>query len=281
MISTKQLASGLRTLGVVTGDTVLVRAGLRGVGEIEGGPLGFLRALLEAVGQSGTIVSLAFTDSVFLRRPRMEDAFTPLKKSNAGALPNVMLQHPGRLRSTHPTCSYVAIGSAASRILNGHDETAGAYEPVRRIVALEGKCVLVGCVESSPGFTTSHLAEAELGLYKRIIFPQLNSSYYRTSSGELKLFRRRDLGLCSRSFYKFYAHYVARGILSTGMVGAAYSILAPARQAYEVDLDILKKNPRFNVCDSPDCFCCNAGRWDRLHCFPRYALRRLLRRPRA
>lgn len=272
------LTADLRELGISSGDTVLIRAGLKAIGEIRGGPNEFVTALLDVVGARGTVVSLAFTDSSFFRKPSPDEAFTVAKKSNAGALPNAMLRHPEMLRSTHPMCSYVAIGASAQSILAGHDETAGAYEPVRRIIECGGKCVLVGCVSSSPGFTTAHLAEVDLGLNRRVIFPRLNSTYYRTASGELKLFRRRDLGFCSQSFYKFYAHYVRNGILTTGKVGAAYSILAPARSAYEIEYDVLSSDPKFNICGSPDCYTCNAGRWDRLYRLPGYALRLFRRR---
>lgn len=84
-----------------------------------------------------------------------------------------MLSHPKAFRSKHPTNSYVAIGKNAKYIFGNHDENSGSYEPIRKIVELEGKMILIGCVESSPGFTTTHLAEVDLGLHKRIIFPNL------------------------------------------------------------------------------------------------------------
>jgi len=91
---------------------------------------------------------------------------------------------------------------------------------------LNGKVVLVGCVSDSPGFTTAHLAEVDLGLHKRVIMPRLNVAKYYDENGQLKIFMRNDPGLCSNSFWKFYSYYVKRGVLNTGMVGNAYSILA-------------------------------------------------------
>jgi aminoglycoside N3'-acetyltransferase len=265
-------------LGVQSGDMVLIRAAMGSVGRFSGGASAFVQALLEAVGAEGTVVSLAFTDSAFMRKPQIENAFTPQTKSYAGALPNAMLQHPDHYRSAHPMCSYVAIGRHAAGFTRGHDAAAPAYEPIRKLIAHGGKCMLVGCVASSPGFTTTHLAEADLGLLSRVIFPWLNSTYYRAPNGEVKLFRRMDSGLCSQSFYKFYAHYVSAGVLRTGFVGNAYSILVPAAAAYNIEHRILASNPQFNVCDSKECPTCNARRWDRLHKLPGFAVRRLLSR---
>ena len=265
-------------LGIQSGDFILVRAAMGSVGRFTGGAAAFIDALLKVVGPEGTVASLAFTDAPFIRMPRAEDAFTPQKKSYAGALPNAMLQHPDHRRSLHPMCSYVAIGRLADEFTRGHDETSPAYEPIRKLVAHGGKCMLVGCVASSPGFTTAHLAEADLGLHSRVIFPWLNSTYFRTADGTLKLFRRLDAGLCSLSFYKFYAHYVVAGILRTGSVGNAYSILAPAAQAYEIERRILSRDPQFNVCGAANCLTCNGRRWDRLHKIPGFLVRRVWNR---
>ena len=177
-------------------------------------------------------------------------------------------------------CSYVAIGRLAEDFVEGHDENAPAYEPIRKLIAHNGRCALIGCAASSPGFTTTHLAEADLGLLSRVILPSLNTTYYESTDGQLKVFRRKDLGLCSMSFSKFYSHYVTEGILTTGLVGNAYSIAAPAREAYAVDRRILAREPQFNVCGSDYCFTCNARRWDRLHKMPGFFLRLIASRLR-
>lgn len=277
-LSADSLLEDFLRMGVAPGDTILLRASLGAVGRLRGGADVFIGALLKAVGAEGTIVSLAFTDGAFLKKPKIEDAFDSQKKSYAGALPNAMMKHPDAFRSRHPMCSYVAIGRLAQHITAQHDETSPAYEPVRKIVDAGGKCMLVGCVGSSPGFTTTHLAEADLGLSSLAVFPKLTSTYYKTERGEVKLFRRTDPGLCSNSFYKFYALYVKAEVLITGKVGNAYSIIAPAQDCYKIDYTALKKNKKLNVCDSPDCFTCNTGRWDRIHRAPGYVLKVLVRK---
>ncbi len=271
-ISRLDIEKSLVGLGVNSGDTILLRAGLKSVGRIEGGGNTFLDAFLNVLGPTGTLVSLAFTETSFILKPKKSDAFDSKKKSNAGALPNLMINHPLSRRSLHPTCSFVAIGKNADYILSSHDHNAPSYQPVRKIVELGGKCMLIGCVDSNPGFTTTHLAEADLGLVSLSILVNLTSTYYVASNGSLKLFRRRDPGLCSKAYSKFYPLYAKHGLLSSGFVGKAYSLIAPAKECYEIDLKTLGVNPKFAVCDSWDCFPCNAGRWDRLHYFPLYVI---------
>lgn len=278
LLSRQDLVDDFIKLGLRQGDVVLIRASLRSVGRIAGGAQEFIEALLQVVGPEGTIVSLAFTDAVFFRKPKKENAFHLKKKSYAGALPNSMISRHDAFRSRHPMCSYVAIGKFAKEITRNHDEKSPAYEPIRKIVELEGKNLLVGCVATSPGFTTTHLAEADLGMLRLSIFSKFISTYYINENGGYSIFRRPDPGLCSNSFYKFYSHYVRAGILKTGFIGNAYSILAPAKQCYEIERKILSRNRKFNICDSPDCFTCNANRWDRIHRIPFFLGRLMLQK---
>jgi len=202
MVTELELINNLKSLGIEHGDTILIRAAIRSVGCINNGPRKVLNALLDAVGDEGTIVSLSFTGSSFIRKPLQQNAFTRMTPTKSGAFPQTMLTHPKSFRSKHPMCSYVAIGKNAEFITIDHGPESPAYEPVRKVMELKGKMILIGCVSSSPGFTTTHVAEYDLGLMSRIIFPWLNSVYYLDGQGQYKLFRRRDVGTCSKSIFK-------------------------------------------------------------------------------
>lgn len=275
MNNIKDLTQNLLDLGVNKGDTLLVRADLKSIGKIEGkNRQDYIQFLLDAVGKEGTIVGLSFTQGSFITKDR-EYVFDGRNKAVTGAFANTMLKHPNAKRSLHPTNSYVAIGKKAEYILEGHDENSGAYEPIRKIIELNGKMVLIGCVQSSPGFTTTHLAEIDLGLHKRIIFPKLNTVYYKTSGEKIKLFKRTDVGGCSSTFYKLYSFYILSEGLKIGYVGNAFSILMDAKLAYDIDYKILHKDPKFIICDNPYCLSCRARRWDNLKDMPIFIFRKL------
>lgn len=277
-LSKSLLTGNIRSLGISCGDTVLIRAALSTVGPLRNGPRDVIDAFLDVIGTDGTLVSLSFTHSSFLKNPDSDKPFTLNTPTYAGAFPNTMLAYAESKRSKHPTCSYVAIGRKAEWIVADHGPESPAYEPVRKILDLNGKMALIGCVSASPGFTTTHLAEYDLKLFKRVIFPRLNTVYYKGDNGEIRLFRRKDMGLCSNSFHKFYSYYVKAGILRTGFVGNAYSISVNAKEAYALEKQILSANPQFTVCDNPLCFLCNARRWDRIHQIPLYIFRRVHRK---
>ncbi len=272
MHSIENLKSDLERIGIKKGDTLLVRADLGKIGKLETKKReDYINFMLEAVGKEGTIVGLSFTSGFFIKKNK-NIIFDGTNKSYTGAFANTMLKHPNALRSKHPTNSYVAIGKNAEYILKNHDETSGAYEPIRKIIELNGKMILIGCVESSPGFTTTHLAEVDLGLHKRIIFPTLNGVYYKKGE-EVKLFKRTDIGSCSLTFYKFYGYYVKNELLQQGYVGNAYSIMIGAKEAYDLDKKILRYNPKITLCENPSCMLCRARRWDNLIDMPLWLLR--------
>jgi aminoglycoside N3'-acetyltransferase len=274
-ITRESIRRDLRNLGVVEGDVVLVRAGLKAVGAVDQAT--FLEALLEVVESHGTVASLAFTRGGFAWRASKISPYTLDSVSYAGALPNMMIAHPHSHRSLHPQCSIVAIGKHAQQLTDGHGPHSRAYEPVRKLIALKAKMLLVGCVDSSPGFTTAHLAEADLGLHRRRIAPWLAISRYFDEHGAIRTFYRTDPGLCSKPFWKFYAAYVKSGHLTTGLVGKAYSICAPAAECYAIEHEILANNKSFAVCDSADCVGCNVLRWDRIYRWPAFLVGRVLR----
>ena len=272
------LKAQLLRLGVQPGDTLLARAALQRLG-LRGPRDEFLQTLLELIGPEGTLVSLAFTPSDLLWRLDRHPPFSPEIRSYAGAFPNSMLAQPQAQRSQHPQASFVAIGPAAHEILADHGPNAPAYLPMQRLVALKAKMLVVGCVDTSPGFTTAHWAEYQLGLHRRVMFPSwMAASRYLDANGEVKTFLRRDPGLCSRSFWKYYGPYVKAGVLSTGAVGSTHGVLAPAAECHAIEYGLLSQDPAFSVCDDYACAACNVLRWDRLHRLPGFLASRVLQR---
>lgn len=272
MYTVEDIRKDLENIGIKKGDILLVRADLGAVGKMAS-KTDYVEALIDAVGPSGTIIGLAFTKSMFIKRNK-NSIFKKTTAPYTGALASIMLKYPNSCRSTHPTNSYVAIGRNAQCLTEKHTEESGAYDLIQEIIDLDGKMILIGCVNKSPGFTTTHLAETHLNLHKRIIFPWLNTAYYE-KNGELQLFKRQDIGSCSSTFYKLYGDYLKSEALTQGYVGKAYSIIIDAKKAYEIDYSILRKNPKITICEKPDCFLCRARRWDNIFDLPGFIARKV------
>lgn len=258
--SVDELAAGIRSLGVREGHTVLMRAALRAIGPVEGGAArGLIEAALSVVGPSGTIAGLAFTPAYPSDRRNPDHIWRPGVPSATGGLTAAMMDWPGAVSSRHPTNGFVAIGARAEELLGDHDDAKPCFHPMNRIVEWGGHMILVGCVSSSPGFSTVHLAQEHLGLSTQTIRPGLFGSYFE-KDGKVEWFARLDEPGCSMGFSKFYADYVREGKLQVGQVGDAYSLGIDAAAAYAIELEKLKRDNRAALCDRPECYGCR-GIW--------------------
>ena len=60
MITYNDLVRDIKSLGIKDGDTLFLRISYRAIGKIENGPKTFIDALLNVVGEEGTIILTAF-----------------------------------------------------------------------------------------------------------------------------------------------------------------------------------------------------------------------------
>ena len=159
-VTRSQLVAGLRALGVVAGDTVMVHARLSALGWVVGGSGTVVEALLAAVGPDGTIMAYAgWNDDTYdlaALPPEWQQAiraetppFDPRTAEGAkenGALPERIRTWPGAQRSRQPEASIVALGSAAAWLTADHpwNEPYGAGSPLARLVTSRGKVLMLG-----------------------------------------------------------------------------------------------------------------------------------------
>jgi aminoglycoside 3-N-acetyltransferase len=254
------LERDLSTLGLKSGDHVLVRASLNRITQVSAGRgTALVKALTEVVGSTGTVLGLTFTQTFLRPHSRRDYIFDREVPSVTGGFAETLRTWPGAIRSAHPTNSFAAVGGQAAEILHGHGPDKSCFWPLEKLCELDGKMLLVGCLSDSPGFSTVHLAQHMLGLSTRSLFSGLSGVLYRDADGDIKLFRRRDVPGCSRGFDKYYGEYVRSGLLRTGYVGGAYAALISAREAFKLELGLLRANPRSALCRNSDCAFCRGS----------------------
>lgn len=259
MHTANSLKEDLHRLSIREGDTLLLGADLAHLGLISGRPgKTIMEALLSAVGPDGTLLTVSFSPASWRFNVNKSFVFHENSPSNSGALTKLFLGWPGRIRSKHPTNSFVAIGKYASRIIGDHDENSRPYAPVGRAIEANCKMVLLGCVDKRNGMQAIHYAQETLGLTRRLVFPGMHAVKYQ-KGGSTHLYVSREAGGCSKGFWKFHSHFVTEAQMLTGYFGDAYSAMVEGKRAYAVALDLLRKNPRYALCDDPDCFTCRTG----------------------
>lgn len=273
VITRQSIADDFVRLGLKPGDVLYLRAGLRTVG-IRGADFGdtFIGGIIDVLGPTGTLIAPAFTPTSYRwsRKIAVSNAQTP---PATGAFSKLMLAQPGAVRSAHPTHSFVGLGGRSAEILADHRADGASFEPIRKVVDADGLMALVGCLEESPGFSTVHLAQFDLGLsqqhYVRLLLA------VRLGSDQGPLFHPAESPGCSRNFGAFYRLYAADGNFVSGSVGAAEAISVRAASAYARERGVLERNPRFTVCDDSGCTSCRILRGYNKRAIPRALWRRL------
>lgn len=191
LITPARLRQDLERLGVERGSVLMVHSSLSSMGWVLGGAPTVVRALLDVIGEDGTLVMPAATphcgDPADWPEPRLPETwiesarehlpvFDPATTSTAmGAIPEAFRTWPGTLRSGHPLESVCARGPSAERITGAHPLafSEGPDGPFGRLHELDCRILLLGV-----GFnrcTALHYAESlsENRRLTRVRFPVL------------------------------------------------------------------------------------------------------------
>ena len=248
------LAADLQRLGVRQGDCVMLHSSLSSLGHVAGGAATVVEAFLDALGPEGTLITPAFTEGAWKEHLAMPDChdcpgreFCPSQwPSHQGAIPDAALKRFGRLRSCHPTHSWIANGSKAAEVLRDHQHCptfCGRGNPFEKLVDLDGCIVTLGVGVKS--ITLWHYFEDLLKV------PYLG--HYHP--------KERHLSYCTagrRIQYEFpgLMQEVVRasGIMTSGRVGRADSGLIRAKTFKQFMATVLADNPYCFVVRPPDRF---------------------------
>ena len=174
MYSRQALADGFRRLGLGAGDTVMVHASIRSVGEVAGGPDQIHLALKDVLTDAGTLMMYAscpaYVDEIGRgnltadeERELLEKlpAFDPLTARSArdnGALVELLRTYPGS-SVNHHVARFVVWGKHAAHLISTQpwNYAFGRQSALERFVELDGKILMLGCDHDTVTFL--HYAE--------------------------------------------------------------------------------------------------------------------------
>jgi aminoglycoside 3-N-acetyltransferase len=254
LLTKNDLIKDLHALGLKSGDMLHLKVSMRAIGQIDGGAKTLLDALLDVVGEKGTLVSDAFITAYPLPLEEqykniIADDFTP---SYAGAFANEMVKHPNMYRSQHPIQKYAAIGHDAERLCMNHTPESGGYDLLHEMAKEHAKNLTIGGKVAGVG--TTHVAIDLLGFKRKQMNKGIN---YRDQQGEVKLAKVNWNGGCAAGFPKFIPYYFEKGaVIGDGKIGEARGLLTSMEGTLQIELDMMKENPTFFFCDDKACYSC-------------------------
>jgi aminoglycoside 3-N-acetyltransferase len=240
-----EILSGLRELGLSSGDRVMVHSSMTALGKVEGGADTVIDALLEAVGPKGLVVVPTFA---------CKAPFDPKERNTPlGLIANTFWKRPNAVRSYHPTHSVAAIGEGAAELISEHEKAPTAYgegTPYYDLAIEGGKILLMGVDQDRN--TTLHTVEAMADA------PYLKDieATYVDSDGKHVTIPVAAMAGPHRDFIGVDKLYRDSGVTKMGRIGSAVCRLMDGKRMLEIGVEAAKKDPAVFLCDNPACADC-------------------------
>ena len=248
-LSRAEVAGQLRALGVEEGGVLLVHTSFRAVRPVEGGPLGLIEALREALGPEGTLVMPSWTGDD-------ENPFDPLTTracEELGVVADTFWRLPGVLRSEH-LFAFAAAGPHAATITADPLPVPPHLpeSPAGRVHDLDGQVLLLGVNHDVD--TTLHLAELLAGV------PYRAPKHFTVLRDGVPV--RLEYGendCCGRRFLLVDGWLRERGLQAEGPVGHAHARLARSRDIVKEVVPRLRDDPYLFLHPPGTCADCDAN----------------------
>lgn len=176
LVLKKDILEAFKAVGMETGQSVMVHTSLSSLGFVCGGAQTVIEALMESVGESGTIMmptqswkNLDPTCGVHWEEPEewwqvIRDNWPAYDKritptNTMGAVAEMFRKWPGAVRSDHPARSVAAWGKHAHYLTENHDlsNIFGDGSPIGKLYELDGYVLLIGVGYDKN--TSIHLAD--------------------------------------------------------------------------------------------------------------------------
>lgn len=246
----QKLLNDLRSLGVQSGDLLLVHSSLNGLkrgyqNPDEVTPQNVIDTLLQAVGKTGTLMMPALSYSFVTGENNLFDVqSTP---SCVGIIPETFRLNYPVFRSFHPTHSVSAYGEMALELTKDHildRSPLGVHSPFRKMKDCGGKILMLGCGLKT--MTYMHGVEELLGV-DYCIAPDLQLYRLRDQNGvEMQdYYRHHDFAGYAQRYDRLAA--VMGSDIAKGKTLGGESYLLSSEKLEKAAIAALEKDPHYFV----------------------------------
>lgn len=230
------------TLGLPEGAIVIVHSSLSRFGYVEGGADTVIDALLEKIGEKGTLVMPTLTFS-WLGNPPYDPKSTP---SRVGTITEVFRKRKGVYRSAHPTHSVAAMGPKAEEIVSQHTPDMPVFDKrgsFGKLYELDAYILMLAPLNTN---TMMHMAEELVGLP----LPDFVGHIIENGVRKVVTIKRAPWHV---NFEPYYDVLFEQGLIRETDLGEEKVYLMKARDVVNVALEKLRENPL--IVTVPGCEC--------------------------
>jgi len=261
MYSLEELANGFRTLGVRAGDTVMLHASVRAVGEVAGGPDQIHLALKSVLTSEGTLMMYAscprYYDELGRGNLTIEqereireklpvfDPLTARSDRDNGTLVEFLRTYPDSVVNRH-VARFVFWGKQTKNLMSIQpwNYALGSDSALERFLGLDGKIVLLGSDLDAVTFLhyVEHVADFPGKRIARYQVPVIENGCRVWRA--LEEFDTSGDGVHANWPDRFFAQIVEGLLTETGnygaLVGDAKTYILNARQLFDYALPRMK-----------------------------------------
>jgi len=251
----EQLIGQFRTIGLKSGDAVLVHSSYSSIGKVVGGPDALIDALLEVVGPEGHVMFPAFD---FRKdQPPFDPAVSP---TTMGAIPETARKRATFLRSDLPANSVIVSGPHAAWIAENHASRGHLRpgDPIDRLAMLGGYVMLLGV--SFRSNTTVHIGECIGDLPHRRISKDGPYVMMHHVDGDRGPYNLSGGPECSEAFGAVEGIMRERNHIVDGYIGVAPTKLMRGKDIISDTVDLIHRAPWALYCNNPECAHCVRNR---------------------
>jgi aminoglycoside 3-N-acetyltransferase len=242
--SKEDIISNLIEIGISKGDNVLVHSSLSRIGHLSDGPKTICDALLEVVGESGTILMPTSPNNVFqLNYIRNTPYFDVAKSvSKTGAITEYFRTLEGAERSLHPTEPVSAIGANAAYFTKDHFNQLTPYNeksPFYKISEEGGKILYIGVSLAMAG-TNLHTLEDAVDFKFPVYYPEIFEIDVIDKNGEkhrVKTKVHNPAWSKKRKCDELIPMFIEEGAVKKVQIGQAETLLVDAKKFLAVMID--------------------------------------------
>jgi aminoglycoside 3-N-acetyltransferase len=158
MLTKQNLIDDFWAIGVEAGDALLVHSSYKSFGGVDGGPQTVIDALLEVLGDDGTLIMPNFNFD-FCKGEPWDVRSTP---SHMGIITELVRKDPRSLRVFHPIYSFAIIGKQAEFLTNDRYKSSyGRDSLFGKLRQLDGKIMVIGLTYNNSMTFFHHVEELE------------------------------------------------------------------------------------------------------------------------
>lgn len=255
-ITRGRIVEDLRSLGISTGNTLIVHSSLSALGFVIGGAQTVVDALLESIGPTGTLTmpghSSALSEPSHWKNPPVPQNWWPIIRATMpafdldltpmremGMIAEAFRRLPGVQRSYHPRMSHLAYGPLADIITNGHSlvDGLGEQSPLARLYECDAQVLLLGVPHANN--TSIHLAEYRAKWPSKMRMTQGSPILI---DGKRKWVTYQELDTNSDDFDAIGSELAINNMQISGSVGFAKAQLMRQRVAVDFATDWITQN---------------------------------------